>query len=552
LTPSAPISRLSQYLHELGVFKRLVWPLRTESDVRYVGVSFDSRTTRPGDLFVAYQGLSRDSHAFIYEATSRGAAAVCCEYLLDRHLDVPVVLVSSGRRALSAASALLYGFPSDRLHVVGVTGTNGKTTTTCMITRCFEAAGYHTGLLGTLAYKVGEELHPSQITTPDAPDLQAMLAQMLEEGVTHVTIEVSSHALSQERVADVDFDTAVITNISSDHLDVHESIEEYLDAKARLFTELQPGSLGVYNADDHFATAICRRSPVLCIGVGRSRSALVRLRDSTLVFGEEVARAAGRAAASLTLELGVLGTHNITNSALAATVAYLHGVPIDTIRHALNSFPGLPRRLQVVYDGEYRIIDDFAHNPGSLQAVFSTLAVDPPRATIVVNALRGNRGVVVNKDNASVIATWAPSINTRMIITTLSTDVVGPKDRVTDDEFRAFTGPLEKVALPHIIHDHLETAVEHALKEVRAGELILLLGAQGMDPAGRLLEFVGRHETGTRHLAAGHFELGAELGRSSANWIHPQWESKIRTALFCGAHRSDQQVDSRRSTQQPG
>ena len=223
-------------------------------------VSYDSRTTRPGDLFVAMTGFAVDGHTFIGKAVAAGAAAVLCEKAPEE--GVPFVQVADSRRALAVVGANFFGHPADAMTMVGVTGTNGKTTTTYLLKSILEQeAGAKVGLIGTNQNMIGDQVIPTERTTPESFELQRLFAQMRESGCTHVVMEVSSHALALDRVYGVHYAVGIFTNLTQDHLDFHKTMEAYCDAKALLF---QNCDAGVYNADDPWAQrlmahATCRK-----------------------------------------------------------------------------------------------------------------------------------------------------------------------------------------------------------------------------------------------------------------------------------------------------
>src|SRR5262245_7803070 len=224
------MSRLSQLATSLAEIQRV-----GEGDPEVRRIVYDSREASAGDLFAALPGLKTDGTRFVADAVARGAAAVLLEESKADEvlpLPVPALLAPDARAALGWTAAALYGYPSRRLRLVGVTGTNGKTTTTHLVEAIFRAAGQKTGVIGTLGARVGDRTLPGDRTTPEAPDLQALFDTMRDEGVTAAAMEVSSHALVQNRTLGTEFDAAVFTNLTQDHLDYHESMESYFDAKA--------------------------------------------------------------------------------------------------------------------------------------------------------------------------------------------------------------------------------------------------------------------------------------------------------------------------------
>src|SRR5437867_5577626 len=257
--------RLSELLQALGV--------EVDVDVEVGGLAADSRQVRPGDVFFALPGAHTDGRRHVAEALARGARAVITTGEVDGG-GAPVVRVDAPHRLLGRAAAHVAGDPSAALTLVGVTGTNGKTTTTCLLEAIWRAAGRRPGVVGTITYRFDGAARPARLTTPDPIALQALLAEMRAAGTTHVALEVSSHALAQERVAGCRFDAAVFTNLTRDHLDFHGDLERYSAAKARLFLDELPASgkpdpVAVVNVDDPAGAPPAARAPPRCAPGGR-------------------------------------------------------------------------------------------------------------------------------------------------------------------------------------------------------------------------------------------------------------------------------------------
>ncbi|MDI6632064.1 MAG: UDP-N-acetylmuramyl-tripeptide synthetase, partial [Thermoanaerobacteraceae bacterium] len=252
--------------------------------LRPTGLAYDSRRVQPGFVFFAVKGFQDDGHLYVRDAVQRGAVGVVVERPVAVPPPVGVVRVSNVRRALALAAARFYGHPAERLHMVGVTGTNGKTTTTHLISAVLRAQGKKAGLIGTLYNKIGDKIVPGERTTPESLDLQALLRRMVDEGVEAVAMEVSSHALALERVTGIEFDVAVFTNLTQDHLDFHHDLEDYFAAKARLFAALEePGiksrpKAAVLNIDDPYGRRLVSLSGG-AVTYGIENPADVRARD---------------------------------------------------------------------------------------------------------------------------------------------------------------------------------------------------------------------------------------------------------------------------------
>ncbi|MDI9261204.1 UDP-N-acetylmuramoyl-L-alanyl-D-glutamate--2,6-diaminopimelate ligase [Alicyclobacillus sendaiensis] len=381
---------------------------------RITGVSIDSRRVRPGDLFVAIPGRRTDGHAYIEKAVAQGAVAVLgerdpAEMRLPQ--DVPYARVSSARRAASLWSARVYGHPSRELTVVGITGTNGKTTSVYWLAHVLQRAGLRTGLASSVAIDTVAERSTSSLTTPEAPDLHRALRQMVEHGATHAVMEVSSHAIVQERTADVDFDLALLTNITREHLDFHGTMANYVAAKARLFHAIAPDKPGaVLNAD-------CPYAPVIASGC-RARVFTYGLAKGDLL-GEVVEQAGWctrfrmRAVGGRWYEvvLNHPGVYQVYNALGVAASAYLLGVPLDAIADAVPSLPAVPGRMHLIRTpGAPDVVIDYAHTPDALAQVLRTVRRLCDGEVWLVFGGRGERDRGKRPMMGEVAARWAHHI----------------------------------------------------------------------------------------------------------------------------------------------
>jgi UDP-N-acetylmuramoyl-L-alanyl-D-glutamate--2,6-diaminopimelate ligase len=375
-------------------------------DRRVRRIAYDSRRVRPGDLFVAVPGARADGARFAADAVARGARAVVAERDIDLPDDVSLVVVPDARRAMAALASALQGHPSHRLGLVGVTGTDGKTTTALLATAVLEAAGHVVGLHTTIEERIAgrRSANRSGRTTPEAPDVQAWLARCLTRGCDWAVLETSSHALALERVGGCAFDVAILTNLSPEHLDFHESFGAYRAAKARLFAELDRhpakavARFAVLNADDpsaeHFRRAC--RAPILTYGADRPadvRAFDLRLEPDRTAF--RIATPSGERE----LETGLVGRFNVYNWLAAVALAIGQGIGWDAVERAA-SLAGAPRgRVQPVDLGQpFTVLVDFAHTPQALAAVLESarpLATGPPSATGPARPSPGSGRVIV-------------------------------------------------------------------------------------------------------------------------------------------------------------
>jgi len=351
-------------------------------DTEITGLTADSRRVEPGFLFVAVRGQTTDGHRFLAEAAARGAAALAGE-AADPGLSRPYLRVDDSRLFLARAASAWHGRSARRMVVLGVTGTDGKTTTSSLIHHILEACGRPTGLVTSVAARIGaREIDTGfHVTTPDPIALQAFLATMVEAGLTHVVIETTSHGLAQQRVAGCDFDVGVLTNVTREHLDYHGSYDAYLDAKARLFEGLAQSPakpypverVAVLNRDDSSFDAVRLRSSVRVVSYGESPQADVRARNPLPgADGLRFDLVAG--GATVPVRTRLVGAYNLSNCLAAATAAIeALGLAPEAVAQAMAEFPGVPGRMEMLDLGQpFRAVVDFAHTPNALRRVLQT------------------------------------------------------------------------------------------------------------------------------------------------------------------------------------
>jgi UDP-N-acetylmuramoyl-L-alanyl-D-glutamate--2,6-diaminopimelate ligase len=354
------------------------------------GVQHDSRRVAGGDLFVAVPGETHDGMSFVTDALARGAVAVMAEQRVPH--DVPQITVPDARVGLGRAAELIYGAPTTALHTVGITGTNGKTTTAYLLKQAIEGASGRPALIGTTGLVVAGAERPSLHTTPEGDDISRFARQALDDGATHLVLEVSSHGLSMHRADALNFEVAAFTNLSRDHLDFHESMERYGEAKARLFTELGPKH-AVIHVDDPFGAELATRVPVSTIRCSRrpgSDAEIVATRWSATRAGirAEVQTPAG----AVELRSPMLGEHNLENLLVALGCAHALGLDLDTVARAWESVGGSPGRLERIdHPGDVAVLVDYAHTPDALRRVLETMRAVTPHRLIVVFGAGGDR-----------------------------------------------------------------------------------------------------------------------------------------------------------------
>jgi UDP-N-acetylmuramoyl-L-alanyl-D-glutamate--2,6-diaminopimelate ligase len=364
-----------------------------DHEVEIKGISTDSRSLNPGELFVALKGGHADARGFIPMAVSKGAAAVLHEGdVLSADAGVPVVCVDDARDALAAVSNRFYGRPSERLTMTGITGTNGKTTTAFILWSILEAAGHNTGLIGTISYRIKDRKYPARFTTPEPPAFQGLLREMVDEGLTHVVAEVSSHALALKRVDCTKFSVGVFTNLTRDHLDFHADMENYFNAKKRLFMELiAEGGTSVINVDDPYGMSLKAsvKGNVLTFGIegGADLTGQIReMSDTGLSIDVSYEGQKHMLASRL------MGAPNVYNILSAAGAALALGVSWDAIAQGVLNMKNVEGRFERVDLGqEFLLVVDYAHTDDALRRLIFAVRELTKGRVITVFGCGGDR-----------------------------------------------------------------------------------------------------------------------------------------------------------------
>ncbi len=430
-------------------------------DAEIKGVRHDSRYVRPGDVYVCLEGLRVDGHLFAAQAVERGAVAVVARRELE--LAVPVVTVQDTRHALSYLSDRYYAHPSRKLHVVGVTGTNGKTTTTHFLQAIYRAAGRSCAVLGTVGLKIGDEYTSSGLTTPEAFDLQRTFFELAKKKIGHVAMEVSSHSLAWQRVEHVNFATGVFLNLSHDHLDFHHTMEEYFQAKARLFALLPAEGVAVVNFDDPYGRRLCGMvdRPV-SFGLGEDadiRGNIVRRELNRTYLEVSVA------GEPFVVTVNLPGDFNASNALAAAAVALAEGIGAEAVADGIGGLQSVPGRLEAVsFEQEYNIFIDFAHTPDGFEKVLATLKEAPHRRLITVFGCAGER----DKAKRPLMGQIAERYSDMVVVTSDNPASEDPDEIIRD----ILVGMSSR---PVVLPDRAE-AVRHALSAAGRGDIVLLAG----------------------------------------------------------------------------
>ncbi len=443
------------------------------ADVPISGIACHSKQVRVGDLFVAIDGATTDGHAFIGEAIRRGAAAVVAHRLPDsdqmtNRAGCPCVVVRDTKEALASIAARFYGHPSRKLRLIGVTGTNGKTTTTYLLKTILQAAGYPTGLLGTIVYQIGGREVPSTNTTPGPLELQRYFAQMVAQGLQWCAMEVSSHALAQGRIAGPEFEAAIFCNLGSDHLDYHKTPEAYAAAKRRLFEYLRPGGQAIINGDDAYGRMLAETIPNRAVVTyAIERPAKVSIKQVVCTWqGTSLVLDTPWGVVPVTTPL--LGRHNVWNLAAASTTLLALGVAPQAIREGLATAEHVPGRLErVPNDLGLNVVVDYAHTADALRLVLLSLRELTRGRVIVVFGCGGNRD-----------QTKRPVMG--KIASLLADHVVLTSDNPRGEDPLAIIDQI-KMGFPEDFHQYevvpdREHAITAALTAARKDDTILIAG----------------------------------------------------------------------------
>jgi len=343
---------------------------RGTMDLDITDISYHSNRVKERNLFVAIPGAKRDGHHFIEESIARGAGAIITEQIPPHPIDIPLVVVKDTRKALAQISAEFFSHPSREIMLVGITGTNGKTTTSYLIESIIKAAGKEVGVIGTINYRLRGKEQPAPTTTPQSYDLQHLLREMTTEGVEYVVMEVSSHALDQERVRGCHFDVGVFTNITPEHLDYHEDMDRYFAAKKRFFHEILPESeknpWAIVNLDDPLLRDLQKELPPLrAMTYGLEQGEVSALQREISLEG--IRATLSSPAGPLKIKSPLIGEYNLYNIMAAAAVGISLGMPSEAISQGIKDLSVVPGRMERVGDGDPRVFVDYAHTPDALE-----------------------------------------------------------------------------------------------------------------------------------------------------------------------------------------
>ena len=440
-------------------------PLEVHADLsrEITGICYDSRAVKPGNLFVAICGYDTDGHKYIPMALEKGAACVLCE---KAPAEGEYVLLSDTRRGLALAGANWYGNPAGEMTMIGITGTNGKTTTTYLVKHILEdCLGAKVGLVGTIQNMIGDEVLHTERTTPESLELQALFRHMADAGCTHVVMEVSSHALSLHRVDGVTFDVGVFTNLTQDHLDFHKTMEEYCRAKAMLFAR---SKVGAVNVDDPWAKEILAHATCPVITYSAKGQAALEATDIRLE-PHHVAFTARYQGTETACTLGIPGAFSVYNALSALSAALALGIAPEKAAASLATARGVKGRAEVVPTPgkDYTVLIDYSHTPDSLENILKTVREFARGRVIAVFGCGGDRDPIkrpimgkIAADLADLVVVTSDNPRTEDPMAIIDQILVGiPKDQT-----------------PTTVIENRRQAIRWAMDNAQAGDVIVLAG----------------------------------------------------------------------------
>lgn len=435
-----------------------------DEDVEISGISYDTRTIQPGELFVALTGYKTDGHRFLREAVEKGAAAVICHKAPEE--PGPWLIAADTRAALAAVSANWFGRPADALTVIGVTGTNGKTTTTYLLKAMLEGVlGAKVGLMGTNQNMIGEEVIPAHRTTPESWEVQKLLRDMVDSGCTHVVMEVSSHALALHRVDGISFKVGIFTNLTRDHLDFHGTMEEYRRVKGLLFR--QTGT-AVLNLDDeagrYYASIVT--CPALTYSENKDQADVTA--KNIRLFPDRVEFEALTTGAIARVRLPIPGGFTIYNALGVIACGLALKLPLPQVCASLAEAKGVKGRIEVVpTPTDYAVIIDYAHTPDALENILTTVRDFTPGRVICLFGCGGDR----DRSKRPVMGAIAAELADLVVLTSDNPRTEDPEAILADIQ-----AGMEGSDTPCMVVPHRREAIRRALDEAKSGDTVVLAG----------------------------------------------------------------------------
>ncbi|MFN3966624.1 MAG: UDP-N-acetylmuramoyl-L-alanyl-D-glutamate--2,6-diaminopimelate ligase, partial [Endomicrobiia bacterium] len=444
------------------------WQIIGNRNINVTGISYDSRKVELGNAFFCLHGQHTDGEKFVSSAIENGASVIFSDKKLEIPKEVTLVVVPDITLALAYVSSKFYDFPSEKLNVVGITGTNGKTTITYLLESIFNKAGFPCAVIGTINYRFGDEIFPAETTTPQAPDLQKLLSMAVEKKIKSVFMEVSSHSLALNRVAYTKFHTGIFTNLTRDHLDFHKTFEEYFYSKSKLFELVE--KFAIINIDDEWGTKLLNipKCSVITYGIKNKNSDYTvvdlkqNLHSSFFIYNSKTGE-------KLKINTSLIGEHNIYNILAASICAFNLNIEPDYIKTGIENVKTIPGRLEKVDCGQkFTVLVDYAHTDDALKNVLTTLRKLPHKRIITVFGCGGDR----DRSKRPLMGEVAVNLSDYVIVTSDNPRSEDPEKIVLDIEVgirRTGKNNYE------IIIDR-EEAIKKALSFAQQSDIVLLAG----------------------------------------------------------------------------
>lgn len=447
--------RLKQLLKDYNVKNEF-------DDAEITGIAYDSRKVKPGDVFVCISGFETDGHKYAGKAVEKGAAAVIAEHAVDA--GVPTAVVENTRHALSYAADVFYGHPSGKFRLVGVTGTNGKTTTTFLVKSILEKAGHKVGLIGTNKNMIGERELPSEHTTPESLELTELFAEMAKEGADFVVMEVSSHSLSLSRVEFCEFDVGAFTNLTQDHLDFHKTMENYLAAKKKLFDMCKTG---VINADDEGGRKIL--ADCSCVSVSYGIDSAADILAGNIDYGAHgVDFDCDALGAAMRIHINTPGRFSVYNALAAVGICTALGISAEDISEGLRSVPGVCGRAEVVPTGrDYTVMIDYAHTPDGIENILKSIRGFAKGRIVILFGCGGDR----DRTKRPKMGRIAGELADFCVVTSDN-----PRTEDPGEIIKEIIPGVEETGCPYTVIENRKEAIRYALDNAETGDVILLAG----------------------------------------------------------------------------
>ena len=455
--------------------KLLIKNIEGDHNLEIQDIEVDSRKVKPGTLFICLPGLTVDGHRFASDAVANGAVAVLTEKDITLPSHITEIRVPDTRRAMAILSNVFHGHPTSKLNVIGVTGTNGKTTTTHIIEKILNDNNKKTGLIGTIQMRIGEYSEKTYNTTPEAIELQRYFKKILDHEAEYAVLEVSSHALDMGRVRGCDFKSSVFTNLTHDHLDYHETMEQYRDTKLLLFSQLgntydDRPKFAIFNTDDEVSNFFAKKTTAQVITYGIDNKADVQARNVEIT-SDGTSFVVDTFRGSIPLKLKLTGKFNVYNSLAALTACLVEDVPLEQIKTSLESFEGVKGRFERVEIGQdFTIIVDYAHNPDGLQNVLKTAKQFTNGKLFCIVGCEGDR----DRKKRPVMANIAVDYSDYAILTSDNTRSEEPEDIIKE-----MCADLISKNLPtgrYIAIKDRREAIYHAIERAKSNDCIIITG----------------------------------------------------------------------------